>query len=149
MTTKERFKLIASVYALFIKDGKILLTRRFQTGFEDGKYNFPAGHVDGQETMRNAMVREAFEEVGAKLKPDDLELVLTMHRWCGDHERVDLFFVAKKWEGEIKIMESNKCDDLSWFPLDNLPENIIPYNRKAIDCYINKEIYCEFAWEQK
>ena len=149
MATKERFKLIPSVYALFIKDGKILLLRRFQTGFEDGKYGLVAGHADGGETMRNAMVREALEEAGVKIKPDDLGLAVTMHRWCGDHERMDLFFTAKDWQGEIKIMEPNKCDDLSWFPLDNLPENIIPYIRKAIDCYLNKEIYCEFNWENK
>ena len=149
MAAKERFKLIPSVYALFIKNKKILLLRRFQTGFEDGKYGLVAGHADGGETMRNAMAREALEEAGVKLKPDNLELVLTMHRWHGDHERIDLFFVAKDWKGEIKNMEPNKCDDLSWFPLNNLPLNTIPYIRSAIDCYLNGQKYIEFGWPEK
>jgi len=149
MTTKERFKLIPSVYALFIKDGKILLLRRFQTGYEDGKYGLVAGHADGGETMRNAMVREALEEAGVETQPDNLELAVTMHRWCGDHERIDLFFVIKDWNGEVKNMEPGKCDDLSWFSLDSLPENIIPYIRNAIDTYLSGKKYCEFAWEQK
>ena len=99
--------------------------------------------------MKNAMVREAFEEAGVKLKTDNLELVLTMHRWHGDHERIDLFFVAKDWKGEIKNMEPNKCDDLSWFPLDNLPSNTILYIRSAIDCYLNGQKYIEFGWPEK
>jgi len=146
---KERFKLIPSVYAFFIKEGKILLLRRFQTGYEDGKYGLVAGHADGGETMKSAMAREALEEAGAVIKPEFLELAVTMHRWCGDHERMDLFFVVKNWDGEIKNMEPGKCDDLSWFSLDNLPANIILYIRKAIDCYLSKERYCEFNWENK
>jgi len=145
---KERFKLIPSVYVLPIKDEKILLLRRFNTGFEDGKYALVAGHVDGGETMTQAMNREAREEAGIDFAEKDLELVLTMHRWCGDHERIDLFFVAKKWNGEIKNLEPNKCDDLSWFPLKQLPENMSPYIRVAIDCYLKGEKYCEFGWNK-
>ncbi len=143
---EERFKLIPSVYAFFIKQGKILLLRRFQTGYEDGKYGLVAGHADGGEAMRDAMVREAFEEAGVRIKSDDLELALTMHRWCGDHERIDLFFSVKDWSDEIKNMEPNKCDDLSWFSLDQMPGNIIPYIRTAIDYYLSEKKYCEFGW---
>lgn len=148
MGNKERFKLIPSVYAVFIKEGKILLLRRYQTGYEDGNYGLPAGHADGEETMREALIREVAEEVGAQIDVNDLELVLTMHRWCGDHERIDLFFTVKRWEGEIKNLEPHKCDDLSWFSLDRLPGNIIPYIRTAIDCYLNGTKYCEFNWDK-
>ncbi len=147
MGSKERFKLIPSVYAIFIRDQKILLLRRYQTGFEDGNYGLPAGHADGEETMREALVREVSEEVGARVNVKDLNLTLTMHRWCGDHERIDLFFMVKKWRGEIKNMELDKCDDLSWFQLNQLPKNTIPYIWTAIDCYLKGEKYCEFGWD--
>ena len=147
MAIKERFKLIPSVYILPIKDGKILLSRRFQTGYEDGQYSLVAGHVDGGETMTQAIIREASEEAGMNIDGSDLKLVLTMHRYCGDHERIDLFFTAQNWQGEIQNMEPNKCDDLSWFPLNNLPENTIPYIRTAINCYLEGSRYCEFGWE--
>ena len=42
---KERHKLIPTVYLVSIKDNKILLLRRFNTGFMDGFYSFPAGYV--------------------------------------------------------------------------------------------------------
>ena len=144
--TKERFKLIPSVYIILIKGNDILLLRRFNTGYEDGKYGLVAGHADGGETMTNAMIREAKEEAGIDLSLSNLSLALTMHRWCGDHERIDLFFVANKWGGDIKNMEPNKCDDLSWFPIRKLPENTIPYIKVAIDCYERGDKYVEFGW---
>jgi len=148
MESKERFKLIPSVYAIFIKDNKILLLRRYQTGFEDGNYGLPAGHADGGETMREAIVRESLEEAGVNIDVNNLNHSLTMHRWCGNHERIDFFFLVKSWEGEITNTEPNKCDDLSWFPLDELPKNTIPYIRKAIECYLDKISYCEFNWKK-
>jgi 8-oxo-dGTP pyrophosphatase MutT (NUDIX family) len=78
MPNNERFKLIPSVYALFIRDGKILLSRRFQTGFEDGNYGLPAGHADGRETFREALQREVREEVGVEIDMHNADLVLTI-----------------------------------------------------------------------
>lgn len=143
---QNRFKLISAVYLIPVKDGKILLLRRFQTGYEDGNYGLVAGHVDGEETMKQALAREVKEEIGVLLDPSKLELVLTMHRWCGDHERIDLFFTAEQWSGEIKNMEPDRCDDLQWFPLDQLPDNTITYIRTAIECYLKGISYYEFGW---
>jgi ADP-ribose pyrophosphatase YjhB (NUDIX family) len=148
MENKERFKLIPEVYLILERDGRILLSRRFQTGYEDGNYSMVAGHVDGNETMREAIARETAEESGLKINPLKLEHLLTMHRWCGDHERIGLYFTTKHWDGEIRNMEPNKCDDLSWFPLEQLPENTIPYIQTAISCYLKGEKYCEFDWDR-
>ena len=144
-----RFKLIASIYILLIENGKILLLRRRNTGFEDGNYGLVAGHVDGRETMREAIIREAKEEAGIAMDENDLDLALTMHRWCGDHERIDLFFTVKSYQGKIENMEPDKCDDLSWFNLDRLPPNVIDYVVYAIGCYKKGVKYCEFGWEKR
>lgn len=142
---KTRFKLILSVYVFLVKDGKILLLRRANTGYEDGKYGLPAGHADGNETGRVATAREALEEVGVKIDLDDLEFAHTMHRLQND-ERIDYFFAAKKWQGKPKNMEPEKCDDVSWFQLNNLPDNIIPYVKQAIEHWQNGVHYFEF-WQ--
>jgi 8-oxo-dGTP diphosphatase len=144
----ERYKLIPSVYLILIDNNKILLARRFQAVFENGKYGMVSGHAEEKETMREALSREVLEEIGININPLDAEHILTMHRSCGDHERIDFFFTTNKWKGEIKNMEPNKCDDLSWFPINELPENIIPYINKAITCYTKGEKYCEFGWEE-
>jgi len=140
---KERFKIIPSVYLVLIKENKILFSRRYNTGYFDGNYSFPAGHLDGNETLKQAMMRETKEEIGVVLDSADLELVHTMNRRIPDNERVDFFFTAKKWQGEPKIMESDKCDDLSWFEFNDLPKNIIPYIRQAIDSFLKNIIYSE------
>lgn len=145
---KERFKLIASVYVLFVRDGNILLLRRANTGYEDGKYSLVAGHVDGNETLTNAMVREAKEESGVELNPEGLRLKVVMHRLSND-ERLDFFFEPSRWGGEPKNMEPQKCDDLSWFPLNKLPENTIPYIREALRCYREGIVYSEFGWPKQ
>ncbi len=149
---KERHREVPASYLILIKDGKILLSRRFNTGYQDGNYSLPAGHVDEGETFTQCVIRESKEEVGVLLKPEDLKVGHLMHRFSGaewgvEGFRIDVFFTAEKWEGNIEIKESNKCDDLSWFDLGNLPENIIPYIRQAIDCIKNKVFYSEFGWE--
>lgn len=81
----------------------------------------------------------AREEAGIGIGPEDLEVVGVMHR-RGEHrrvgdERVDVFVVADRWSGEIANREPHKCDDLSWFRLDELPDNTIPYVRRALENY--------------
>jgi 8-oxo-dGTP pyrophosphatase MutT (NUDIX family) len=141
----EKFKLIASVYLLYKRDGKILLLRRANTGYEDGNYGLVAGHLDQGESLRHAAAREAKEESGVDIEEQDLVLRTTMHRRQAD-ERVDFFFEPMKWSGEIVNCEPEKCDDLRWFPINELPENIIPYIRQAILCAERGDIYSEFGW---
>lgn len=141
----ERFTLIASAYVFLIRDGKILLSRRFNTGYEDGKYSLPAGHLEAHETIRQCCAREVFEEIGLNIQPEQFSLVHVMHR-KGTDERIDYFFVTHDWIGEIYNKEPKKCDDLQWFPINNLPENTIPYIRKAIEQYQQNILYSEFGW---
>ena len=144
---KVRFKLTPAVYALFVKENEVLLMRRYNTGYQDGFYGLPAGHLDGNESAKHAMIREINEEVGVKIKENSLKFALIMHRNCIDYEYIDLFFIVNKWEGNFVIMEPNKCDEFKWFPINNLPENTIEYIKDAVKCYLNKQNYCELGWE--
>lgn len=148
---KERYKLIPEVFLFLIKNGKILLSRRFQTGYEDGNYGLPAGHGEDKETMCEGIVREAEEEIALKIRTSDLDFALVQHRWCPDvgnpHARVGFYFVPRSWNGEPFNNEPDKCDDLQWFPLDTLPDNTIGHVRAAIDAYRQGAKYAEYNWE--
>ena len=150
---KERYKIIPEIFLLLIRDEKILLSRRFQTGWEDGNYGLPAGHGEDKETMKEGVAREAREEIGLEIPLADLDFALVQNRWCDDphnpHARVGFYFTARQWKGEPKNMEPDKCDDLRWFPLDGLPGNTIDHVRAAIDSYRNKATYSEYAWPKK
>lgn len=137
--------MIGSAYLILVTDGKILLSRRFQTGYGDGKYSLPAGHVEEGETLREAASREIREEIGLSIKSADFKLVHVMHR-KEDDIRVDYFFTAGKYRGTPVNREPDKCDDLGWFPLNNLPQNTIPYIRKALENYQKNIFYEEFGW---
>jgi len=146
MTTKKRHQNIPASYLVLIRDGQILLIRRYQTGFQDGNYSMVAGHVDKGETFTKAIIREAEEEAGLKLTAEQIRVAHIMHRKSIDSERIDVFFVADSWKGEPCNREPNKCDDMSWFPLDNLPENTIPYIKQAIDSIRKNIFYSEHGW---
>ena len=95
------------------------------------------------------MIREAREEIGVEIDSADLELVHMMHRKQReptDERRINLFFAAKKWKGEPKIMEPDKCDDLRWFELGDLPDNTIPYIKQAIGCLRKNVNYSEYGF---
>lgn len=143
--TKERFGQIGTSHLFLVKDNKILLLRRFNTGYEDGKYSVIAGHIEENETVRQTMVREAKEEADVDIDIEDLEVIHVMHRH-ENQKRIDFFLTAKKWKGEPKIMEHHKCDDLRWFELNNLPNNIVPYIKQAINCFLNNVFYSEYGW---
>ncbi|MFM2340028.1 MAG: hypothetical protein RLZZ360_664 [Candidatus Parcubacteria bacterium] len=141
-----RFTYIGSAYLFLIKDNQILLQRRFNTGFEDGNYGVPAGHLDGNETAREGCAREIREEIGVTIKPEDLTVVHVMHRKAAKDERIDFFMIASVFAGDIINNEPDKCDDLSWFPLDNLPVNMVGYVKDALQAYMNGVVYSEYGW---
>jgi 8-oxo-dGTP diphosphatase len=111
-----------------------------------------AGHVDLNETFTKCIIREAEEEAGILLKPEDLKVAHVMHRnseTFESNERVDIFFVTKKWSGCIENKEPQKCDDLSWFDVENIPKNVIPYIKQAIEKIRNNIFYSEYGWQNE
>lgn len=120
-----------TVHLFFFRDDQILLLRRFNTGFRDGEYSVPAGHLDGGETVMQAAIREAEEETGVQIVESDITFSTVMHR-IEDDERVDFFVQVHQWQGEPINAEPEKCDDLRWVDIHALPANTIPYVRQAL-----------------
>ena len=142
-TSQERHTTRVAVYLLLKRNNKILLMRRCNSGWRDGEYTLPAGHYDGGEAIREAMVREAKEELDITLTPESLDCVHVMHQ-MDDSEYIDFYLTADSWEGEITNNEPHKCDDLQWFALNNLPNNIIPNVRQALEMVEAKEYLSEY-----
>jgi 8-oxo-dGTP diphosphatase len=141
-----RFAVVPAVHLLLGRGDEVLLQRRFNTGYEDGNYSVPAGHLDGGEPATLAMVREAREETGITLAPADLAVAHVMHRHEAGEERFDLFLAAAAWAGEPRIMEPHKCDELRWCRPDALPPNTVPYVRAALAAVARSAPYSEFGW---
>jgi 8-oxo-dGTP pyrophosphatase MutT (NUDIX family) len=140
-----RAKFPVTVHLLFFRGEQVLLLRRFNTGYADGQYSVPAGHLDGDETVIAAARREALEETGVRIAAEDLIFSSVMHRMNGD-ERVDFFIHVRIWDGEPENTEPDKCDDLRWVNLEELPDDVIPYVRQAIQNHRDGTRFYEFGW---
>ena len=107
--------------------------RRYKTGFADGQYALVAGCHEAHEPISSAIIREAKEEVGIELRPEWLRMSCVMHiKVANPGERVCFFFMADQWNGTITNCEPHKCDDLRFFSINVLPENLIPFVRTGI-----------------
>lgn len=144
MTSRARFPV--TVHLFFLRGAQILLLRRFNTGYADGQYSVPAGHLDGDETVTAAAAREAREEVGVELQTEDIRFSSVMHRREGD-ERLDFFLSIHRWEGDPLNAEPQKCDGLLWADVNSLPGNTIPYVQRALQNHLRGIQFDEFGWK--
>lgn len=147
----KRFKLKTGVFLFLIQNDHILLLRRFQTGIDDGLYVVPMGCIEGSETLTTALIREAQEEANITLQPENLSMCHMMHRLHPmpqglSFEQIDVYFRTDTYEGTIENLEPHKCDELKFYPLNNLPRNIAPFIRHAIEATLKAQNFSEFGW---
>lgn len=145
-TGKQRFAIVPASYVFLMRDAgpgagagsEVLLQLRQNTGYMDDHWAAAAaGHVEQGETALDAARREAREEIGVA----DLDLVFAtaMQRTAHDlpiDERVDFFFTARRWSGEPRIIEPEKCAELRWVrldALDELPGPVVPHERFTLE----------------
>ncbi len=144
---KDRFALPAAVFLVLVKDGRVLLMRRANTGWHDGDFDLVAGHLDGGEALRTALVREAKEETEIDIAPDAAQFVHLIHGLFEDgKEYFNAFFRVEDWSGEPRIMEPQKCDALQWFDLDALPTNLTRSTRYGLEAIRAKQSYQDFGF---
>lgn len=124
----------SAVHMILINDNKILLQKRKGSKLWPGYYALPAGHIDEGETQYDALVREAKEELGIEINLDDIissYVVLRRNFFKIDGKilepYIDYYFEIKQYNGIPKIIEEDKCDELIWADVNNLPEPFINY----------------------
>lgn len=148
----ERFKAPAGIVLILIREkgGKkqILLQKRQNTGFADGFWDFScSGHVEEGESMSDAVLRECAEELGVFLKKEDIQHFCFIHKKDTDCVYYYGYFVCERFLGEAKIMEPDKCSQLLWTDIDDLPQGVIPDRLKALKAYKDGVHYLEYGWE--
>lgn len=134
------FAVVPAAYVLLLREEKVLLQLRQNTGFMDGYWACAAaGHVEPGESAFGAAIREAKEELGIGIAIDALIPLTTLYRSHGGDrlidQRVDFFFACSFWIGEPSIQEPEKCADLRWFALDALPELVPDHERLVLEGY--------------
>lgn len=140
-----RFRVVPAAYVVLRRadpDEQVLLQLRQNTGYRDGYWAAAAaGHVERDESVFTAACREAREELDIVIDPADLVPLTVMHRTAGNgldiDERVDFFFECRRWRGEPRLLEPHKAAALDWWPLDRLPEPLVPHEHLVYACLHN------------
>jgi ADP-ribose pyrophosphatase YjhB (NUDIX family) len=140
-----RYTSIVDLHLILRSGNRVLLGKRRNTGYGDGEYALPAGHLEDGEAATLGMVREAAEEICLTIDPATLTLRHVMHHRTNSG-RVGLFFEASAWSGEILNGEPDMCEGWAWYDLDALPEPVVPYVAEALEYIRNGVGYTERGW---
>ncbi len=139
---RDAFRIV--VHTLVWDDNAhLLLLRRANTGFMDGRYTLPGGHRRGGETASAAAMRECHEEAGIEIEPQQLRPIAALPYRDG----VNIVFEAIAWTGSAVIGEPSKCDDLVFaipHQLSRLPAPVAPFIPHALDCRSSGTWFREF-----
>lgn len=140
---------LVDVHVLLVADGQLLLSRRRDTDPHfDGLWHLPAGTLDPGESAPHGAAREAEEEIGVLIRPQDLRHVHTLHATGpGLEPRLGLFFMAERWTGEPHNREPDHCSEVGWFPLTDLPGDVIGYSAAGVRGYRDGRAFGLLGWE--
>jgi len=138
--------ILGSVNVLIVKDNKLLLGRRQNTGWGDGLLCIPGGHTEADETPRQAAVRELKEELSIDVDVNDLEFVCVSARKSNRHY-VAYEFMLRDTDHKPKNNEPRLCSELIWVDLDKLPDDVIPDFKAIIEQgLLGGQAYLEFGF---
>lgn len=139
---KEMFK--SAVHIIITDNDKILLQKRKGSKLWPRYYALPAGHIDKGENQYETLVREAKEELDIEIDLKGITnsyVVLRRNFFKIDGKilepYIDYYFEVTKYTGTPKIAEPDKCEELVWASIDNLPEPFINYEGEFL---ANKKI---------
>jgi 8-oxo-dGTP diphosphatase len=139
----QHYQAIVDVHLLLMRDGRVLLGRRVNTGYGDGAYEPPSSRLAERETIVEAAIRVAAAQTGIALSPSHVSLAHVMHDVSGAG-RIAFFLTADGWDGEpgggadshsAASYSAASYSDFDWFDVDDLPANMIDRARVAVRNY--------------
>ena len=145
----ERFKIFCAVHLMIIKDNKILLQRRNNPNkYGYMKLGMPSGHLEANENVREAMVREVKEELNINLI--DFELVNIMNINGEDGVYDGYFFICNNYDGTINNNELENASSLEWHSIDEPIEDLLPYQQYALEKFKENQslIFTMYGWDK-
>lgn len=135
----------AAVYLVLERGDKVLLSHRINSGYHDGEYGVPTGHIEDGEPASGAAIRKAREEVGVSIRMSELRLAHVMHRQSPNTpDYIDFYFLVLNFPGEVINKIPTQCDEIKWVKWNALPKNTVPEVRFALQCIKEDKIYSEF-----
>lgn len=107
---------------IFNDTGEVLLMKRGKGAKNEvGHFTIPGGSIEFGETLIDGVAREVREEIGCEIEIDG-KLPAIDHIIESEKQHwVTTIFTCRIKSGEPTILENEKCDEMGWFALSNLP----------------------------
>ncbi|MEU9744714.1 NUDIX domain-containing protein [Streptomyces niveus] len=138
---------------LYLEDahGRILLGLRHpDSAYAGNTWHFLAGHCEREEAV-SCLIREAEEEAGLVIEPDDVELLHLVHLVDSPsaRPRIGLVFRARTWSGTPSVQEPDRCVEWRFWNPKDLPDAVVPYTRQAIEGVLAGRLYSQTGWDSR
>ncbi|OEV03755.1 hypothetical protein AN219_37945 [Streptomyces nanshensis] len=139
----ERHTRVVDVFVLLRRrDGRVLLLRRAGDSYASGLLCPPSGHLEAGETVTEGTLREAAEEVGVHISPDDARFChLIDHRSPEGQQRLGVAFAVGRWSGEIHNREPHKHSELVWVDPADPPGDCVPYTAALLAAVTDDRVF--------
>ena len=108
------------------------------------QWAFPGGKTENDELLSESAVRETQEETGVVIDPNNIIEHVILNARYTNGTRIYYFGMIEEWLGTPENIEPQKHDDLAWFPIDALPDKMVPHHRMALEALLNDEFYKEY-----
>lgn len=146
---KRRFRTILTARLLLEYREHLLFLQ--QTPRNGDGFTLPGGKIEGEEFAKEALIREAFEEVGIVVTPKMLKLVHVTHRKIDSMVEVIFFFHAQHnaSKSQPTIKEPEKFQNAVWLPLDEPPAKLTSVLTHAFDAWRKGKFFSQFTKSKK
>lgn len=135
------------VHTLLLRGRDLLLLRRARTGYLDGYYALPGGHLQRGEGIIECAIRELREETGISVAGGQLKPSAVLPYLSGDQQGIDFIMQCRSFTGEPHLAEPDHFDEIGWWDVATLPERAVPYIGPALALIARGDWFFEFNEE--
>lgn len=119
---------------------QVLLGTAITDDERDGKLCFPGGRIQPPESVIHAAIRETREELGIEVIPVSRDFIFA----APDVKSGVGFVLCYADPVDIEVHVNHEFKDAGWYPLNDLPKNVMELNRDLL-----KMIYPLETFEEK
>ena len=113
-------------------DNNILLGLR-KSNCGHNTWSVPGGKLDKYESIENCAIREVKEETNLDINNLVFIAITNDIMEDTDEHYVTIFFSTTDYNGDLKIVEPNKCEEWKWYSPNELPSNLFLPLKNFID----------------